>query len=198
MRNLVQQLEKENWVCELWEKYFRDSFELIPKTHFSSPWVTLHHLQKRLQQPCWLRVPLPSPLSFSPISHFTVELVQSEHCRNNHQGSALLLISSRKWPRQLLAIQPKTLFGWPTLWLLEKKATLTAHFYFFLLVSLSAYFFPVLNIIYFSLHFRCMWGKKYCICLQNGKLDVSVAHVVSPHLKNFSLICQNCNHVKAM
>lgn len=35
----------------------------------------------------------------------------SEPCRNSHQGSALLLITGRKWPRQLLAIQPETLFG---------------------------------------------------------------------------------------
>lgn len=127
---------------------------------------------------CWTRsvwTLQEQPSRLSTPSHLQQEVAQAAAC-NSAQDFV--------WVTYIMAPQ--------------KKATVTAHFYFFLLVSLSAYFFPVPNIIYFSRHFRCMWGKKYCIRLQNGKLDVSVAHVVSPHLKYFSLICQNCNHVKAM
>lgn len=37
-------------------------------------------------------------------------------CRNNHQAQHSFSMPGRKWPGQLLAIQPETLFGWPTLW----------------------------------------------------------------------------------
>lgn len=74
----------------------------------------------------------------------------SERCRNSHQGSALLLITGRKWPGQLLAIQPETLFGWPTLWLLRKKKKLQQHFFFFSSFSIIAIFL-VLNILFSQL-----------------------------------------------
>lgn len=57
-------------------------FEMLPKTsiyfpRFCSPQVTQHDLLWGLWQPCWLCVPLPPTLSFSPVSHFNAELVQS-------------------------------------------------------------------------------------------------------------------------
>lgn len=75
----------------------------------------------------------------------------SERCRNSHQGSALLLITGRKWPGQLLAIQPETLFGWPTLWLLKKKKVTPTALFLFLLIFHYCLFFPVLNIVFSQL-----------------------------------------------
>lgn len=66
MRNLVQQLEKENWVCELWEKYFRDSFELIPKTHFSSP---SHSASSPVTPTAAMLAPCPSSFSSFLLPH---------------------------------------------------------------------------------------------------------------------------------
>lgn len=104
------------------------------KLSICSPSYLVGHgreLRWDLWQPCW---PLFLSLSLH-VSHFNAELIQSGSgwCRNNHRAQHSFSKPGRKWPWQLLAIQPETLFGWPTLWhYLFSTVTPTALFVFLL------------------------------------------------------------------
>lgn len=58
-----------------------------------------------------------------PLSPLTAILMLNSHtvrpvgwCRNNRRAQHSVSVPGRKWPGQLLVIQPRSLFGWPTLW----------------------------------------------------------------------------------
>lgn len=85
--------------------------------------------------------------------------------RNNHQAQHSVSMPGRKWPGQLLAIQPETLFGWPTLWQrLLSNVTLTALF----LPSSSSSGFALISVLKYCTQVQ-FWGPFICHLIRHAE-----------------------------